>query len=150
MLATAACQAETDNADLPVDESPPAMDTTPASRPAPPAAEPRTPAGTPAAEEPQANQIPAAYRGKWDSDAAACARTTSEMRLNINAGRLRFYEGSSRVLAVRDVGNGIEVDGQHSAEGTTDRRTYRLAVSGDRLTVTINGNAATRVRCPSR
>jgi hypothetical protein len=147
-MVTAGCDTETDTADQPV---PPSEVAPNAPAPAPEPAAPSEPddvaTDTPPAPDAPRTVIPAAYRGEWDRDAAACAKSSGDMGLSVSASRIQFYEGSSRILAVRDVAGGIEVDTEHSAEGTTDRRTYRLSTSGNELTVTINGHAATRVRC---
>jgi hypothetical protein len=152
LLVVAGCETQTDTAQQPAPEADP--DTLPTvsapsgTTPAPPAPRPADDAADipPASATPRTT-IPGVYHGRWDRSALACAQSSSEMRLNVGASALNFYEGSSRVLAVREVPGAIEVDVEHTAEGTTDRRTYRLATTGDQLTVTINGHAATRVRC---
>lgn len=159
LMIAAGCETDTDSDQQQVPPPQASQDTTaPIRAPAPadtdagippavPAPDNGHDAGTTPPADPSRSVIPAVYRGRWDSNAAACARSTNEMRLNVSASSLNFYEGSSRVLAVRNVSGGIEVDVEHTAEGTTDRRTYRLATSGNQLTVTIEGHAATRVRC---
>ena len=164
VLSVAACESETDstNGSAPLPDV--TLDTTPsaAARVAPAPDAPQT-ANPPAADvdrdddvapapnrpDPPTAVIPATFRGKWDRTTSACAQQTSEMRLNVDAGSIRFYEGRSRALAVRETSSGVEVDVEHSAEGTTDRRTYQLSRSGNKLTVTISGYATTRVRCAS-
>ena len=127
-----------------------AVDTTPA------AAEPPVgdTAGSDAdpADTPTSNAaIPAQYVGKWDADAAACARTTNEMRLTVSPGVMQFYEGRGAVSAVRTTGDGIAVDLDMEAEGTQFKRTYQLSTNAaaDRLMATTDQSSAERVRCPN-
>jgi hypothetical protein len=156
LVISAGCEPQTDTAQQPAPApAPSASPDAPATVPAPADTAPAPALPAPAdnaAPEPPApatprTTIPGVYHGRWDRSALACAQSTSEMRLNVGATALKFYEGSSRVLAVRETRGAIEVDVEHTAEGMIDRRTYHLATTGEQLTVTIDGHAATRVRC---
>lgn len=127
-LALAACSGGSDEADnvLPLNETTPEVAT---AAPLP--------------------DIPAAFRGTFDSDAVACGANGSEMRLVVDAREMRFHESVIRVTRVtpRD-GGAIDVDAVSTGEGITEQRQYRLAMGeGGRLNVTISGSESTRVRC---
>lgn len=98
--------------------------------------------------------IPQAFHGSFDANAVSCAADSSEMRLVIAAGTMRFWESESRVTAVTPVDEpgvpqgAIDVDAVSTGEGITEERRYRLAMGEDgRLSVTNRGSTAQRVRC---
>ena len=93
--------------------------------------------------------VPAPFRGRWDASAAACAGRRGEMRLEVEADRLRFYESEARIQAVRAAtGESVEVDLAFEGEGQrwTDTRRLRLLPDG-RLSVETSEGSAERVRC---
>ena len=149
LIVSAGCETQTDTAGQPAPNVD-TLSTQPApadTAAAPPVPEPDDNADNPSPSDAPRTTIPGVYHGRWDRSALACTQSSSELRLNVGATALNFYEGTSRVLAVRGAGSGIELDVEHTAEGMTDRRTYRLSTTGDELTVSINGHATTRVRC---
>lgn len=92
--------------------------------------------------------IPARFHGEWNADPSACGRST-ETRLRIDSGRLRFHESSGLAQKVEPAADGaIEVTAAYSGEGETWTNVRRLSLSGDTLTVTGDGASLARTRCP--
>ncbi|WP_230770064.1 hypothetical protein [Sphingomonas sp. Leaf4] len=93
--------------------------------------------------------IPAAFLGRWDRDAAACAApATSIEGVTISPRELRFHESLGDVTAVTPVAGGVSIAVAYSGEGErwTTRQTLRVA--GDVLTIAGEGAPIRRVRCP--
>jgi hypothetical protein len=108
-----------------------------------------TPPASDISSAPDGRAIPQPLRGRWDASPAACAGRRGEMRLEVEADRLRFYESEARVQAVRTAtGDSAEVDLAFEGEGErwTDTRRLRLLPDG-RLSVETSGGSAERVRC---
>lgn len=93
--------------------------------------------------------IPAAYLGKWDATAEACAQPSIDT-LTIAANELRFHESIGEINSITQDGDGIVVAGPFEGEGESWDGSMRLALSADQntLTLTNNGKPVTRVRCP--
>jgi hypothetical protein len=120
------------------DPAPPAAGAPPAAAPA---EGPAAPASTAA--------IPAAFHGVYDQSREDCARP-SEYRLTVTAGELKFHESIGTVRGVAVEGpDSLSVDADYQGEGESWRTTQRLVRDGDRLTISGDGNATVRVRCPS-
>ena len=104
----------------------------------------------PTRDEAAAATIPSRFRGRWDSNPEACARTSSEMRLVVSGTSLRFYESVGQVVALRSAGDSVAVDLRTTGEGETRTETRALRLDRDgRLVVESGGTSATRVRCPA-
>lgn len=92
--------------------------------------------------------IPAAFRGEWNGDLAACGSGRSESRLRIEADRVRFYESSGEVTGVRAEGErSVVVTARYTGEGDSWDRTDRLELSDDGRELRV-GDAPVRYRCP--
>lgn len=93
--------------------------------------------------------IPAQFRGTFDTDSAACGSNASDMRLVVDAREMRFHESIGRVARVTPRGSdAIDVDVVSTGEGITEQRQYRLAMGdGGQLNVTVSGSESSRVRC---
>jgi len=90
--------------------------------------------------------VPAAYRGRWAGSAAACAREGDDMRLQVTADSLVFYESEGHVTRVDSLpGDRLRVTASYSGEGESWTRTSTLALSGGGDVLTLDG--ARRVRC---
>ncbi|MCP9889273.1 hypothetical protein KBY96_15250 [Cyanobium sp. ATX 6A2] len=98
--------------------------------------------------------IPAAFQGLWMEQLRQCQPgPTDESWLQIEAGRISFYESSGPVLAVVARGaKEIAVITELSGEGSTWLHPLRLTLdgTGQRLTLETVGvdGAMGRVRCP--
>lgn len=94
--------------------------------------------------------IPAAYVGRWDRDAAACARpATSIEGVAISPRELRFHESFGEVTAVTPVTGGVRIEARYSGEGERWTTAQTLRVDGDALTIEGEGAPIRRVRCPT-
>ncbi len=93
--------------------------------------------------------VPANFQGVWAATEDDCA-APSETRLEITAGRMRFYESSGEVGSVEARGGDeVLIVIPLTGEGTRSQRSfrYRLLDGGQRLFDVRNG--LTRIRCPS-
>jgi len=105
-------------------------------------AEPEAPAPTAAATaapQPEttaaapAGTIPAAYRGAWDWTGGSCA-ALSDLRMEIGAEEIHFYESVGEVQAVREREGALEIDLAMEGEGMQWTQTTMLRmVDGDLL-----------------
>lgn len=97
--------------------------------------------------------IPVAFQGHWDFAEDTCQDPNSEMRLNITADRITYYESEATPTAITATGeNALTIDHQFSGEGDEWQETlgYGLSDDGERLTVTSpDGSMSIRIRCPS-
>ena len=117
--------------------------------------------GEPGMTEPEASTsaqetleaIPAEFQGRWDIAEDACADDTSEMRLDIEADRVTYYESSATPETItRTDAGALTVNHLFSGEGEewTETLAYSLSEDGDRLTVTSpDGSMSIRMRCPA-
>ncbi|MGY6551331.1 MAG: hypothetical protein ACXIT4_05475 [Erythrobacter sp.] len=108
----------------------------------------------PGAPEPEANTIPAQFLGAWDTFEGACEEW-SDMRLEIEARRLTFYESTGQVTGVAQQNDITMVDVAMEGEGEmwTDRFGLRLSTDGAQLVVIDPeqpqaGEMFPRMRCP--
>ncbi len=93
--------------------------------------------------------IPAAFLGRWDRDAAACAApATSIEGVTIAPGELRFHESLGEVRAVTPVAGGVAIEAAYSGEAEHWTTRQVLRVAGDTLTIEGAGTPIRRVRCP--
>jgi hypothetical protein len=110
-----------------------------------PSADP-APAAPPAAATSAA--IPAAFHGRWDASAEACA-TGSEMKLTITESELLFLESVAKPTSVASRGpDAIRIEADFSGEGEEWEGTLELSLASDTLTVTQPSGSTSRVRCP--
>jgi hypothetical protein len=110
--------------------------------PAPP------PATKPAPAPVRADAIPAAFHGVYDESREACARP-SQYRMTIGAREIDYHESIGTVRAVTIAGPAdAVVEADYQGEGESWRSSRRLALDGDRLTISGDGTEAVRVRCP--
>lgn len=97
--------------------------------------------------------IPAEFQGRWDIAEDACADDSSEMRLDIQADRITYYESSATPETItRTEAGALTIDHQFSGEGEewTETLAYGLSEDGERLTVTSpDGSISIRMRCPA-
>jgi len=97
-------------------------------------------------DEAAANHVPTAFTGRWAGSASACAQQGDDMRLQVNADSLVFYESEGRISRVdRLPGDRLRVTANYSGEGETWTRTSTLALSGNGDVLTLDGTK--RVRC---
>jgi hypothetical protein len=90
--------------------------------------------------------IPAAFRGEWNTDPAACGTGLSDSRLRVETRHLRFYESDAEVRSVTvHNSRAITVQASFSGEGQTwsDEARFVLSRSGNELT----SGDLTRYRC---
>ncbi|HEX8263340.1 MAG TPA: hypothetical protein VF547_10750 [Allosphingosinicella sp.] len=106
----------------------------------------------PAEAEPiVAAAIPGPFLGVYDASREACGRS-SDARLTVSAGELRFHESIATVRKVTPVGaDSVRVEADYQGEGERWRnvRDLRLGAGGTELTVSGDGTRFTRVRCPA-
>jgi hypothetical protein len=104
---------------------------------------------TPAPSSRKARQlIPAAFRGEWNADLAACGTARDTSRLIVGPDTLAFYETLGTVRKV-------SADGPAAIVATTDMASeasqwtdaVRMTLSGDKLLI---ANAPERLRCPTK
>jgi hypothetical protein len=97
--------------------------------------------------------IPAAFQGRWDFAEDTCADEGSEMRLDIEANSITYYESSATPVAItRNETSALTIDHLFSGEGEEWNETlaYMLSEDGERLTVTSpDGSISIRMHCPS-
>ncbi len=108
--------------------------------------------GTPAPPPGEAAAtIPATFVGKWNSDAAACARpATSTEGVKVTPTEIVFHESAGRVTRVEALGDDrIRITADYDGEGERWTATQTLWVVGDRLTIETDGRSISRVRCPA-
>ncbi|MCA1748673.1 MAG: hypothetical protein ABR601_00420 [Parasphingopyxis sp.] len=117
--------------------------------------EQEAPAADPAAieAEPVALEaMPEEFRGRWDFAIEDCDDPASEMRLEIGADEVQFYESSADLTAIERTGEtSLTVDHHFTGEGEEWNETlgYELSEDGERLTVsTPEGSLSIRMRCP--
>lgn len=93
--------------------------------------------------------VPAPFRGRWATDAAACGKPADESQLELQANRAAFFEGSGPIKSVVVDGDVITLVAELSAEGEVDETTYafRLSDNGRTLTDISTGPGMVRHRC---
>lgn len=81
--------------------------------------------------------IPAAYHGTWDYIEGTCARE-SDLRVQISASEIMFYESIGTIEGVREAGEDIVVTLAMEGEGERWQQHTRLTLSenGERLDLT--------------
>lgn len=120
--------------------------------PAPQTESPSQPASPPPQTQPPpppeaGASVPEAFRGRYATDAAACARTGDESRLSIEADRIAFHESSGAVVAASGDGEELAITAKLSGEGETWERTYRFRLEDDGRALVDAEGGMRRVRC---
>ena len=100
--------------------------------------------------------IPTAFHGVWDFAEGTCDRA-SDLRLDVGARRIEFYESVGQVTGVRAQDDGaIIVDLAMEGEGETWEQSSRLEIADDGKTLTFddaadpeNSRYSIRKRCPN-
>ena len=92
-----------------------------------------------AADDAQASltAIPEDYRGVWDIPSSN-GDPASDLRLDIRANEIEFYESLGEVTAIERDGDGIVVDLAMSGEGETWTVRNRLVLTDDGEALTIH------------
>ncbi|MDJ0278844.1 hypothetical protein QLH51_18790 [Sphingomonas sp. 2R-10] len=108
--------------------------------------------GTPApppGEQVAADVIPARFVGRWNRDAAACARPAASIEgVKVSPDELWFHESVGKVRRVEPLADGrIRITAAYDGEGQRWTSTQTLAVDGNRLTIITDGRPFTRLRC---
>lgn len=101
---------------------------------------------------PNPRTIPAAFRGEWNMDVAACGTGLHDSRLVIGPTSLRFYESTGAVRAVsalntRDITVTSDFVGEGERWTTSDR--FQLSADGRSLVMANDEGRLTRLRCPA-
>lgn len=116
---------------------------------------PPTAAPTPTAAPNTTVAIPERFRGVWDNEAGSCD-TTSDLRLEIGADRIEFYESLGTVGTVTiESPDSILVDLAMEGEGEkwAVQNRYRLSNDGKTLTPSAAKDDSVppipRKRCPA-
>ena len=84
----------------------------------------------------QADAIPATFRGVWDHAEGTCM-ASSDLRMDIGADDIEFYESMGEVTDVEVVGPDeivVSLDMEGEGEQWTTRTRYTLSQGGERLT----------------
>jgi hypothetical protein len=148
LAALAACDAPQPPAN---DAAAPANETAAAPGPGGPVGnEAASPAAEPAVAPPGGAVLPASFHGIYDASREACAASSQE-RLRVEGGELRFHESSGKVVTVTAHGpRRLSVVADYQGEGESWRSTRELELSDDGATLTISGDGTrlVRVRCP--
>ncbi|PZO79913.1 MAG: hypothetical protein DI632_03085 [Sphingomonas hengshuiensis] len=110
-----------------------------------------TPAPPPGEAAPMvaANTIPARFVGRWNRDAAACARPAASIDgVKVSPDELWFHESVGKVQRVEPLSDDrIRITAAYDGEGERWTSTQTLSVDGDRLTIVTEGRPFTRIRC---
>ncbi|QLC22774.1 hypothetical protein HFP51_11635 [Parasphingopyxis sp. CP4] len=110
-------------------------------------------ASTDAAATESLDAMPDEYLGRWDFTEETCADPASDMRLDIAANEIRYYESAAVPTTITADEDGIVmVEHSFSGEGEewTEMLAYELSEDGERLTVSqADGSLSIRMRCPT-
>ena len=153
-LLLAACGAQQEDAatDPPPDPTP---EPTAAAAP-PPAAAPQPDFAASDAEAIRGGEIPPRYRGVWDAVSGSC-HPSSDLRVEITARRIRFYESVGNVTGIGSRGADPIVALAMEGEGERWSRSLRMTLTGappeERLVLadaleTPQGDPIPLARCP--
>lgn len=112
--------------------------------------------GNAAGAETAANQIPAAYHGKFRDEASACAKAVTDAGVvgqDVTATQVVTGSATFTVTGVEDRGErGILIsasrDNRGGAAPTPDTLDFSLSPDGKTLRWTIGGSATPVTRCP--
>jgi hypothetical protein len=121
--------------------------------PAQPDPDEASPAENPA-EEVLLDEIPAAFRGVYDYVEGNCM-PASDLRVEIGAKEMGFYESTGTVTGVRPQGEAVVVSLDMEGEGETWKQDLRIeaAAGTDRLTISDPAGAPEptdyRKKCPA-
>ncbi|MGE4322246.1 MAG: hypothetical protein AB7E60_04375 [Sphingobium sp.] len=99
-----------------------------------------------------AGKVPAALRGRWGGADAQCGDGADPLNLRVTPDSLIFHESVGTVTAVAPADDGgLWVDADFTGEGEswTRRLLLRASADGRRLTITNDGAAVARRRCPA-
>ena len=98
-------------------------------------------------------EMPDGFHGRWDFSETTCADPASEMRLDIAADRIAYYESVATPIAITQTASSeLTVVHRFSSEGEEWEETlaYELSEDAERLTVhSPDGSMSTRMRCPT-
>ncbi|GMN02165.1 hypothetical protein [Erythrobacter sp. MTPC3] len=86
--------------------------------------------GTEDGDAPQADLIPARFHGIWDYEGGTCA-LESDMRMEISASEIMFYESLGIVSGTRMEGEDVVVTLNMEGEGETWQQATRLSLVGE-------------------
>ena len=103
--------------------------------------------------------MPEAFQGLWSSDASACDDFESEALMEILDVRLQFYESGADFTAIQVNGersvrfegawwDGNDIDGNDMLIVQNKSAEMTLSPDRSRLTLAIDGEAYTYVKCP--
>ncbi len=111
-----------------------------------------TPAPPPEEAVAAANTIPTRFVGRWNRDAAACARPAASIEgLRVTPNELWFHESVGAVRRVEALGpDQLRITADYDGEGERWTATQTLHVVGDRLTIVTDGQPFSRMRCPDQ
>lgn len=114
-------------------------------------AEPVRDSADPAPAPGNTADIPTAFHGTWDKDAASCSSASSDMRLVIDAKSLKFHESFGGVKSINTVSPTqvfVTADFEGEGEKWTNIQNLQLSDGGKKLTTTLDGDSSvSRVRC---
>lgn len=100
----------------------------------------------------ESHLVPAAFRGEWNADVAACGTGSSESTLRIGADSIWGYESGGRLTDISRRGDAEFTATAHlSGEGEEWSTRIHLALSADGNTLKVLGPGSrgfSRQRCP--
>ena len=97
-----------------------------------------------------ATTLPAAFQGRWDKDAAACANAESTQIVTVRADEVQFFESMARVKTVTEDGpHAVKLEGAFSGEGEEWEGKMRLEITADDKLKVDEDSAGLLVRCPA-
>lgn len=92
-----------------------------------------------AAEAATLDTIPERFRGRWDFSEETCADPASEMRLDIKAERIAYYESAAIPVTITETGPAtLTVVHRFSGEGEEWEETLAYELSEDGEAVLLN------------
>ncbi|MDX3899177.1 MAG: hypothetical protein QHC40_01450 [Sphingobium sp.] len=94
------------------------------------------------------DQLPVAFQGRWTGINDRCADAGAEQELKVTPKQLIFHESVGSVARVRRKGDGrVTVEAAFTGEGESWTKRLEMRASGDKLTVSNDGQTVTRKRC---
>lgn len=109
-----------------------------------------TPAPPPGETVAVAPSLPARFVGRWNRDAAACARPAASIEgVRVTPTELWFHESVGTVKRVEPLGaDQVRITADYEGEGERWTATQTLRIDGKALTIVTDGSPFTRIRCP--